>query len=107
MELWIGLLGLKAKPTAKGFRRFGKGKGAYVHVAAWAESYAQFEERVRRAADEIDCVLYDLDDVGLLVERLARPDCPDEFADMNETARKNKKDAVFGHFYIWEQDEAN
>jgi hypothetical protein len=54
MKLWVGLLGVKPKPTVKGFRRFGEGTGAYGQVAAWAESREQFERRVRKAADELD-----------------------------------------------------
>jgi hypothetical protein len=107
MELWVGLAGLKANPKSKSFRRFGKGKGAYVHVAAWAETPAAFEERVRRAADELDCILVDLDDVELLETEMDRDEVPEQFTDMLRMAKERPGDAVFGDFHIWHEDEAN
>src|SRR5438128_10973505 len=55
MELWIGLAGLKANPNCTNFKRFGKGKGAYVHIATWADSRDAFEQRVKKAVEELDC----------------------------------------------------
>ena len=107
MELWVGLAGLKANPKCKDFRRFGKGKGAYVHVAAWAESRDAYEKRVQRAADELDCILVELDDVGLLETRIASGDFPEQFIDMRRTAADHRDDAVFGDFHIWYQDDSN
>jgi hypothetical protein len=107
MELWIGLAGLKANPDCKNFKRFGEGKGAYVHIAAWADSREVFEERVRKAAEELDCILYDLDDVSTLDSRMNAPDYPEEFLDMRKTAINRPDDTVFGAFHIWQQEDAN
>jgi hypothetical protein len=103
MELWIGLAGLKANPKCANFHRFGKGKGAYVHIAAWAESREAFELRVRRAAEEIDTVLVELADVDLLEARIASGDCPEQFRDISDMAAI----AVFGDFSIWHSDDSN
>jgi hypothetical protein len=104
MELWICLAGLK--PTRK-CKRFGNGKGAYVHIAAWADSRGAFEERVRRAAEELDCSLVDFDDVQPFEERIDSLDYSEELSEMRVTAMDNPNDAVFGKFHIWLQDEAN
>lgn len=107
MELWIGLAGLKARPKCKNFRRFGKGKGAYVHIAAWAESRPAFEERLKRAVEELDCVLVDLDEVEPLESKIASCDSPEQFIDIQKTATDHPNDAVFGDFYIWHRDDSN
>ena len=46
-DIWYGLACLKANPEVRNFRRFGKGKGAYVNIVAWADSRAAFEEKVK------------------------------------------------------------
>lgn len=107
MSLWICLAGVKPNPKCKGFRRFGKGKGAYVHIAAWAESRAAFEQRIIQEVDEIDCVLHDFDDVDLLDNRMRQSDYPDEFIDILKTATSRPEAAVFGEFHIWLKDDAN
>ena len=107
MKLWVGLAGLKPNKKSKNFKRFGKGKGAYVHVAAWADSRETFADRVKRAAEELDCVLYDLDDVSLLETRMKTPEYPDEFLNMYKTAQGHPQDAVFGDFHVWHQDDSN
>lgn len=39
MEIWTGVACIVANPNCKGFRRFGdNGKGAYVNLAASADS---------------------------------------------------------------------
>lgn len=50
-NIWTGLACLKANPRVKNFRRFGKGKGAYVNLVAWDESKAAFEEKVKRQTE--------------------------------------------------------
>jgi hypothetical protein len=107
LKIWIGLAGLKPRPKQKDFRRFGKGKGAYVQVAAWAASPAEFEERVRKAAADLNCVLVELDDVGLLEIAIEKEDAPEHLADMLKTAEAHPADAVFGDFHIWHKDDAN
>ena len=56
MDIWTGLACLKANPTVKGFRRFGKGKDAYVNVVGWVESQKAFAERVKRHVEGLDCM---------------------------------------------------
>ena len=60
MDLWTGLACLKANPKVKTFRRFGKGKGAFVNVVACVESQEAFQERVKRHVEELDCILVEL-----------------------------------------------
>jgi hypothetical protein len=105
--IWTGLACLKANPKVKNFRRFGKGKGAYVNIAAWAESKAAFEEKVKRHTKEMDCVLVELEDVQLLESRMKLPDFPEEFINMRQTANRQQADTVFGTFHIWMQEESN
>lgn len=107
MQLWVGLAGVKPNPQCKEFRRFGEGKGAYIHSAAWAESQAAFGERIKRAVEELDCILCEWDDVSLLEARLEGDDYPEEFLDMRTTAVDNPDDTVFGTFHIWLQNDDN
>jgi len=107
MDLWTGLACLKANPEVKGFRRFGKGKGAYVNVVASAESKAAFEERVKRHSEGMGCILVDLDRVQLLEARMGEDDYPEELITMRETAARQTADTVFGTFHIWDQDDSS
>jgi hypothetical protein len=66
MELWVGLAELRGNPNCENFRRFGKSKGAFVWVAAWTESQAAFETNVKVRSEGLDCILYGLEEVGLL-----------------------------------------
>jgi hypothetical protein len=103
-QVWVCLAGLKPKKKCK---RFGEGRGAYVHIAAVAGSQVAFQQRVKRAVEELDCVLQDLDDVQLLEDRLNSPGYPEELLDMATTARSHPEDAVFGTFHIWLRSDAN
>jgi len=76
MDLWTGLACLKANPKVKRFRRFGKGKDAYVNVVACVESRAAFEERVKRHSEGMDCILVELEHVQLLEARMREEDYP-------------------------------
>jgi hypothetical protein len=107
VELWIGLGCLTPNPTCKDFRRFGDGKGAYVHIVAWAASRDHFESLVKRAVEGLDCILRELEDVGLLEARMESDNYPDEFLDMRRTALNQREDIVFGTFHIWEQSDVD
>jgi len=107
MDLWTGIACLKAKPGVKNFRRFGKGRGAFVNIVAWAESQQDFEELVTRRADELDCLMVELEQVKPLAERMKEEDYPEELITMRETATRQPADTVFGTFHIWHQDESN
>jgi hypothetical protein len=106
-NLWFGLACLKADPKVKNFRRFGKGRGAYVNVVARADSRASFEEKVKRHGEGLDCILVDLENVQLLESRMNLPDFPEEFINMRQTAIRQPEDTVFGTFHIWHQEDAN
>jgi hypothetical protein len=107
MDIWVGLACLKPNPKAKGFRRFGNGKGAYVHVVAWAESSQSFEDQVRRQSESLDCILVELEEVALLEVRMKADEYPDEFINMRSTAIRQPTDTVFGTFYTWDQEDSN
>jgi hypothetical protein len=106
-NIWFGLACLKANPKAKNFRRFGRGKGAYVNVVAWAGSKAAFEEKVQRHAEGLDCALIELEEVQFLESRMETVDFPEEFITMRQTANRQPRDTVFGTFHIWHQEDAN
>jgi hypothetical protein len=106
-NIWIGLACVKANPAVKNFRRFGMGKGAYVNVVAWAQSQAAFEEKVKRHAEGLDCILVELDKVQLLESRMSNPGFPEELIAMRETANRQPNDTAFGTFHIWHQEDAN
>lgn len=106
-DVWFGLACLKANPAVKNFRRFGKGKGAYVNVVAWANSLAAFEKKVKRHAESLDCILVDLEHVQLLESRMKLPDFPEEFIAMRQTANRQQADTIFGTFHIWHQEDSN
>ena len=77
MDLWTGLACLKANPEVTGFRRFGKGKGAYVNVVACVESREAFEERVKLQVEALDCTLVELENVQLLETRMSDEGYPE------------------------------
>lgn len=106
MELWVGLAELKANPNCKNFRRFGKGKGAFVWVAAWAESQAVFEANVKVMSEGLDCIVCGLEEVGLLDTKMEASSYPEEFINMRATATRQPQDTVFGPFHTWRQDDA-
>ena len=103
-NIWVGLACLKANPKAKNFRRFGRGKGAYVNVVSWAESKRAFEEKVQRHTEGLDCVLVELEEVQLLESRMETADFPEELITMRQTANRQPSDTVFGTFHIWQED---
>ncbi len=108
MKLWTGVACLVADPNCKEFRRFGDdGKGAYVNIAAWACSEAEFEQRVKQAVTEIDCILLELEHVQLLDERIENPESPEDLIDMRTTALRQPSDIIFGTFYTWVQNDGN
>jgi hypothetical protein len=107
MDLWTGLACLKANPKVKGFRRFGKGKGAYVNVVACVESQEAFEKRVKQHVEGLDCILVQLENVQLLETRMSDEDYPAELIDMRQTATRQPNDTVFGTFHIWHQEDSN
>jgi hypothetical protein len=107
MELWAGFVCLVADPACKNFKRFGKGHGAYVNVVAWAESAEHFEIRVTAiAAEQLDCIVREMERVELLEHALRREHCPDELFTMRATAERQRNDVIFGTFHVWTQDDA-
>jgi hypothetical protein len=106
-NIWTGLACLKANPRVKNFRRFGKGRGAYVNVVAWANSAEAFADGIKVRAEGLDCILVELEDVKLLEVRMSEPDYPEELITMRATAIRQPKDTVFGTFHIWHQNESN
>lgn len=108
MEVWTGVACLVADPKCKRFRRFGDdGKGAYVNVAAWVSSEAEFAERVQRIVPTLDCILLELQGVKPIDERMKEPDYPEELINMRSTAQKQPADLVFGTFYTWNESHIN
>jgi hypothetical protein len=98
---------VESKSQVKGFRRFGKGKGAYVNVVACVESKAAFEERVKTHAEGMDCILVDLEHAQLLETRMSEEDYPEELITMRETAARQTADTVFGTFHIWHREDSS
>jgi hypothetical protein len=94
MELWTGLACLVANPACKHFKRFGDGKGACVNIVAWAESAGHFEGRVTAAAEQLDCIVREMEQIELMETLLQREDCPDEFFTMRATAERQPNDVV-------------
>jgi hypothetical protein len=107
MDIWTGLVCLVADPACKDFKRFGYGKGAYVNAVSWAESAGHFEGRVAIAADQLDCIVREIEQIELLEVALQRERCPDEFFTMQATAERQPDDVLFGTFHIWHQDDVN
>jgi hypothetical protein len=106
-NIWTGLACLKANPKVKNFRRFGRGKGAYVNLVAWAESKAAFEEKVKRHTEGMDCILVELENVQLLETIMSIPDYPEQLIPMRQTANRQRDDTIFGTFHIWRQEDSH
>ena len=108
MNLWTGLACLVSDPNCANFKRFGDGKGAYVHVVAWAESQERFRDRVIAiAAEQLDCIVREIEDVDLLENKMQGEDFPEEFLNMRETAHRQRNDVVFGTFHTWLESDVN
>jgi len=105
MELWVGLAELRGNPDCQNFRRFGKNKGAFVWVAAWAESQAAFETEVKVMSESLDCILYGLEEIGLLDAKMEADNYPEEFINMRATATRQRQDTVFGGFHTYRRDD--
>lgn len=105
--IWVGLACLKANPKVKNFRRFGKGKEAYVNVVAWAKSQGTFEAKVKQHATDLDCIPVELENVELIENRMERGGFSEELITMRETANRQPDDTVWGTFHIWHQEDAN
>ena len=105
MELWVGLAELRGNPASKDFRRFGEDKGAFVWVAAWAESPTDFEKKVRLISETLDCILYGLEKIGPLEARMELAEYPEEFINMRATAHRQPLDTIFGRFHTYKRDD--
>ncbi len=55
-------------------------------------------------SESLDCVLYGLEGVGLLEEKMEASNYPEEFINMRATATRQRQDTVFGRFYTYKQD---
>src|ERR1043165_7121199 len=108
MQLWSGLACLVPDPKCANFKRFGDGKGAYVHVVTWAESQQAFCDRVTAiASEQLDCIVRELENVDLLENKMQADDFPEEFLTRRETANRQRNDVVFGRFHTWLEDDRN
>ena len=105
MKLWAGLVELRADPKCKTFRRFGDDRGAFAWVVAWAESQTDFEQKAKMMSETLDCVVYGIENIGLLEDKMKSDDYPDEFVEMRQTAYRQPSDTIFGPFYTWAQDD--
>lgn len=74
---------------------------------AWVRSLQEFQRLVSKRANELGCVLIELENVQLLESRMKTPDFPEELITMRETATRQPGDTVFGAFFSWQQDESN
>ncbi|HEY6370534.1 MAG TPA: hypothetical protein VIX37_08140, partial [Candidatus Sulfotelmatobacter sp.] len=106
-DIGVGLAGLKANSAVKNFRRFGKRKGAYVNVVAWADGQTAFEEKGKRHVEGLDCILVELGDMQLLESTMEIPESPEELIAMRQTSLRQPNDTAFGTYQIWRRDEAN
>jgi len=66
-----------------------------------------FETKVRAMSESSDCILYDLEEVGLLDAKMKTDNYPEEFITMRATATRQPEDTVFGGFHTWRQANSN
>ena len=78
-----------------------------MNIVAWAESGEHFAERIRLSAQDLDCILVELEGVQLLDDRMQDENFPEELIDMRSTAYRQQNDIVYGHFHTWLQEDAN
>ena len=78
-----------------------------MNVVAWAESAKHFEQRVTASAEQLDCLIREMEKIELLEVALEREECPEEFFTMRTTAERQPNDVVFGTFHIWAEDDVN
>ena len=99
-QLWIGLVGADQRP---GVSFLGDAKGGYMNVVASAANAGEFEQKVKRALDELGLELIDMDDAEPLAKRLSRETATEEVSNMANTVRKLDS-VAFGTFYRYEND---
>ena len=56
-------------------------------------------------SETLDCLVYGIENVGLLENKMKLDDYPDEFVEMRQTAYRQPLDTIFGPFYTWAQDD--
>lgn len=102
-EIWIGLAEVVSLP---GCQRLGSGKGAFVNIALWASSDFDFQTKAAEALGQLDLHLVELEDREPLAKRLSSREGTEEVLRMAEIADRNRTNAVFGTFHIWERSDA-
>lgn len=94
-------MGVIPKP---GNKCFGDAEGAYVNVITFATSAESFRRRVKRALDEIDITLTELEDVEPFPRKFSNMHADEELLQIAETA--TRMDSVaFGTFYTYFGDD--
>ncbi len=58
-------------------------------------------------SEGLDCILYGLEQVEPLEEKIERGECDEQFINMRTTATRQPQDTVFGTFQTWDQDDRN
>jgi hypothetical protein len=58
-------------------------------------------------SESLDCILYGLEEVGLLDAKMEADNYPEEFINMRATATRQPADTVFGGFHTWRQANSN
>lgn len=71
-----------------------------MNVAAWAKSQGDFEEKVRRHTETLDCILVELENVQPIDSRMEENGFPEELITMRETATVSKKTRFGEHFTL-------
>jgi hypothetical protein len=56
-------------------------------------------------SEGLDCIVYGIEEVGLLDAKMEVDNYPEEFIDMRATATRQPEDTVFGPFHTWRQDD--
>lgn len=97
----------KSKSQGQRVSQIRRREGAWVNIVACVQSQEAFEERVKRHAKGVDCILIELENVQLLEARMSDEEYPEELIAMRETAARQTTGMVFGAFHIWHQEDSN
>ena len=95
--LWKALVGASQRP---GISFLGDAIGGYVNVVASATDLPDFEQKVKRALDELGLELIEIDEVQALPMILSSARVSEEVLNMAKTVRRQGS-VAFGTFYVF------
>jgi hypothetical protein len=100
-EVWVGLANVRPRPG----NQYVQDKGAFVNVLAFAADKVTYINRIKKALDELDFDLVDIEDVEPFRIRTANHEV-DETLKAAAAEAEREKGVAFGVFHSYENDDS-